>query len=62
LYDGPEAGMLGAMFDTAAAAMLAACLERGLRPEWSAADPISKHLAISLGYRPAALCDIFYLE
>jgi len=45
-----------------AAAMLAECLGRGLTPDWSAANPISKHLAISLGYRPAALCDIIYLE
>jgi len=37
------------------------CLENGLRPKWCASNPISKRLALSPGYRPAALCDIFFL-
>lgn len=43
------------------AAMLRHCLDAGLRPEWSAANPISKRLALGLGYRPAAMCDVFLL-
>jgi len=46
----------------AAAAMLLECLERGLRPEWSASNPVSKRLARSLGYVPAGLCDIVFFE
>lgn len=46
----------------AAAAMLDWCLSRKLQPEWSASNPVSKRLALRLGYRPAQLCDIFYLE
>lgn len=45
----------------AAAALIAHCLDGGLRPEWSAANPVSKRLALALGYRPAALCDVFCL-
>lgn len=45
-----------------AACMLLGCMERGLRPEWSASNPVSKHLARSLGYRPAGLCDIVFFE
>ncbi len=45
-----------------AARMLLGCLERGLRPEWSASNPVSKRLALSLGYRPAGLCDIVFYE
>jgi len=47
---------------TVAAHMLLHCLENGLRPEWSAANPVSKRLAFHLGYRPGRLCDVFYLE
>jgi GNAT superfamily N-acetyltransferase len=46
----------------AAASMLLGCLERDLRPEWSASNPVSKRLARSLGYRPAALRDIVFFE
>lgn len=46
----------------AAAAMLDWCLSRRLQPDWSAANPVSKRLALRLGYSPAQLCDIFYLE
>jgi len=45
-----------------AARMLLGCIERGLRPEWSASNPVSKRLARSLGYRPAGLCDILFFE
>ena len=47
---------------TVAAHMLLHCLENGLRPEWSAANPVSKRLALALGYRPGPLCDVFYLD
>jgi hypothetical protein len=42
--------------------MLRKCLEAGLRPEWSASNPVSKRLALDLGYRPAALCDVFFFR
>jgi len=45
-----------------AAHMLLYCLEHGLRPEWSAANPVSKRLALALGYRPGCLCDVFFLD
>ena len=45
-----------------AARMLLGCTERGLSPEWSASNPVSKRLARSLGYRPAGLCDIVFFE
>lgn len=44
------------------ARMLLHCLEQGLEPEWSASNPVSKRLAVALGYRPGPLCDVFYLE
>ena len=44
------------------ARMVLGCLERGLRPEWSASNPVSKRLARSLGYRPDALCDLAFFE
>lgn len=47
---------------TVAAHMLLHCLKNGLRPEWSAANPVSKRLALALGYRPGPLCDVFYLD
>lgn len=46
----------------AASALLGHCLDEGLNPEWSASNPISKQLALSLGYSPGALCDIIYLS
>jgi hypothetical protein len=42
--------------------MILECLRRGLLPEWSASNPVSKRLARSLGYRPDVLCDIVYYE
>jgi len=45
-----------------AATLILHCLDRGVRPEWSAANPISKRLALRLGYVPAAICDIVCLE
>lgn len=57
----PEARGLG-LARAAAAALVVFCLDEGLSPEWSAANPISKRLAVSLGYRLAALCDVRYLE
>ena len=45
-----------------AARMLHHCLEQGKTPDWSAANPVSKHLAAKLGFRPAVLCDVFYLK
>lgn len=45
-----------------AARMLLHCLKEGKHPDWSASNPVSKHLALSLGYRPAGLCDMLYLE
>ena len=45
-----------------AAHMINACLDRSLIPDWSASNPTSKRLALSLGYLPAPICDIFYLE
>jgi GNAT superfamily N-acetyltransferase len=46
----------------AAATMLGHCMDQGLSPEWSASNPVSKHLALTLGYLPGPICDIFYLE
>lgn len=46
----------------AAATLIGHCLDHGLSPEWSASNPISKRLALTLGYLPGPLCDIFYLE
>ncbi len=43
------------------AALLARCLERGLRPRWSAANPTSKRLAERLGFRPAGECEVLFL-
>jgi GNAT superfamily N-acetyltransferase len=45
-----------------AAAMLVHCLRDGLRPEWSAANPASKRLALALGYLPGPICDSLYLR
>ncbi|MDD2955928.1 MAG: GNAT family N-acetyltransferase [Oscillospiraceae bacterium] len=36
-----------------AAALILACLRRGLYPSWDAANPMSAALAAQLGYRPA---------
>jgi GNAT superfamily N-acetyltransferase len=45
-----------------AARMILMCLDRGLEPAWSASNPLSKRLALSLGYRRAALSDVFKYE
>jgi GNAT superfamily N-acetyltransferase len=46
-----------------AARMLVHCLREARKvPDWSASNPISKHLAVTLGFRPAALCDVLYLD
>jgi len=57
----PEFRRLG-LARVVAARMLLGCIECGLRPEWSASNPVSKRLARSLGYRPAGLCDILFFE
>jgi GNAT superfamily N-acetyltransferase len=46
----------------AAAALLRECLRRGLEPCWSASNPVSKRLALRLGYRPAGTCEVLYLR
>ena len=45
-----------------AAALALHCLQNDRIPEWSAGNPVSKRLALDLGYLPARLCDIFDLE
>jgi len=57
----PEFRRLG-LARAVAAKMVLGCTERGLRPEWSASNPVSKRLARSLGYSPAGLCDIVFIE
>ena len=57
----PEFRRLG-LARAIAARMVLSCTERGLRPEWSASNPVSKRLARSLGYSPAGLCDIVFFE
>ena len=37
------------------------CLERGLMPHWNASNPISKRLALRLGYRPTETVEVQYL-
>lgn len=39
-----------------AARLLLHCLKHGVSPCWNAANPISQHLALTLGYRPAGVC------
>ena len=45
----------------AGAGLLGRALDAGLVPDWSAANPVSKRLALSLGYLPGPLCDVFVL-
>ena len=45
-----------------AAALILACLERGLYPSWDAHDPRSAALAQKLGYRPGAPYPTFILS
>jgi GNAT superfamily N-acetyltransferase len=44
----------------AGAALLRACLRLGLEPCWSASNPVSKRLALRLGYRPGHDCEVLY--
>jgi GNAT superfamily N-acetyltransferase len=44
-----------------ASRLMAECLTRGIVPQWNAGNPVSQHLAVSLGYRPAGICEILYL-
>jgi len=43
---------------TVAARLLHESLRRQLVPCWSASNPVSKRLAVRLGYRPAAECEV----
>ena len=45
----------------ASAALMRASLEAGLAPEWSASNPVSKRLAVRLGYVPAGECEVLFL-
>lgn len=45
-----------------AAALLLDCLARGLHPSWDAANPVSAHLAVTLGYLPAGEYPAFVLN
>ena len=45
-----------------AARILLQCVERGITPAWSAANPVSKRLALRLGFRPAGICEVLYLH
>lgn len=46
----------------AAAALIRECLRRDLEPCWSASNPVSKRLALRLGYRPGGTCEVLYLR
>lgn len=46
----------------AAAALIRECLRLGLEPSWSASNPVSKRLALRLGYRPGRQCEVLYLR
>lgn len=45
-----------------AAALLRECLRLGIAPCWSASNPVSKRLALRLGYRPGGVCEVLYLR
>ena len=45
-----------------AARLLHNCLERGVIPEWNAANPVSKRLALRLGYRASGTVNILRLR
>lgn len=57
----PEFRRLG-LARAVAARLTLHCLERGIVPHWNAANPVSQHLAVTLGYRPAGTCEILFLE
>lgn len=42
-----------------AAALMLDCLARGLHPSWDAANPVSAHLAQTLGYLPAGAYPVY---
>ena len=44
------------------AALILACMRRGLYPSWDAANPASAALAKKLGYREAGLYPVWYVE
>ena len=44
------------------AALILACMERGLYPSWDAANPASAALAQKLGYREAGLYPVWYMD
>ena len=46
----------------AAAALLRECLRLGIAPCWSASNPVSKRLALRLGYRQGGVCEVLYLR
>lgn len=45
-----------------AARFCLAAVDRGLEPCWNASNPVSKHLAIRLGFRLLGECEILFLE
>jgi len=47
---------------TVASRLVVHCLERAIVPHWNAADPLSRELAVKLGYRPAGTCEILFLQ
>ena len=51
-------GLAGAV----AARFCLAALERGLKPCWNASNPVSKRLALRLGFRLEGACEILFLE
>lgn len=44
------------------AALIRECLRLGLEPCWSASNPVSKRLAVRLGYRSDGECEVLYLR
>jgi len=44
------------------AALMAESLARGITPNWSASNPVSKRLAERLGYRPGEECEILLMR
>ncbi len=45
-----------------AARLLLHCLDHDLEPHWNAANPISIHLAKSLGFQPSGICEVLFLN
>ena len=46
----------------AGAVLIRECLRLGLEPCWSASNPVSKRLALRLGYLPGGTCEVLYLR